>query len=535
MKKRLMVALLVMAAMLVCMAGANAEVFIPLTADDVPNSEAPDVPKFTIEKVTEDGRIAVRGENLLTGYDYYNDVYIFNDEPSEYFDVFLEYDEDTALFLSEPIEHAESINLQTAQIGYSYENYEKSGDLKRLERIQVYYSISDKELEGKPSSIYSEVWEDENGCWSTSTTHLWDIDEEGTPHLTRYIPHYAGWSDNFTAYSFENDKLAYYEYRNEDYFEGFKGVATYTPDGTMIECVFIGEDFIEYYPGIDIATGVYYEFDPESGVETWELRDWEEGVLLRTEIDPPEGYDRDRLYELCPPLFVVPGVEPTSEPTTEPTAEPTSEPTAEPTNEPTAEPTSEPTVTPTAEPTAEPTPTPTPAPYTWYSHNTQGLVGLPLRDLYPDLTDRWYNVVPVDLTVQGRQAYPLVASNLFHMGTAYVDILGDSVTVTYKTPGTKWTAYLSVEDEALAWFTAASDITAEFLENPVGEVAFGEPVSISESLNGQDVALLFICNHVTYRQPCLGDDGYLTRYWPNLPEWKTYRQELMELLEQMGE
>lgn len=172
---------------------------------------------------------------------------------------------------------------------------------------------------------------------------------------------------------------------------------------------------------------------------------------------------------------------------------------------------------------------------TWYSHNTLGLVGLPLRDLYPDLTDRWYNVVPVDLTVQGRQTYPLVASNLFYMGTACVDILGDSVTVTYQTPGNRWTAYLAVEDEALVWFTSVSDITSAFLENPVGEVAFGQPVSISEQLNGQDVALLFICNHVTYRQPCIGETGYLTRYWPNLPEWKAYRESLLPLLDRLPE
>ncbi len=227
--------------------------------------------------------------------------------------------------------------------------------------------------------------------------------------------------------------------------------------------------------------------------------------------------------------------EPTQSPTDDPGIEATPATTLAPTSLPAVNATPEPTPEPTAAPTAEPTPTPTPSPYTWYSHNTQGLVGLPLRDLYPDLTDKWYNVVPVDLTVQGRQAYPLVASNLFHMGMAYVDILGDSVTVTYKTPGNKWTAYLTVEDEALAWFTAPGDITAEFLENPAGEVAFGEPVSISESLNGQDVALLFICNHVTYRQPCLGDTGYLTRYWPNLPEWKEYREELMGLLERMEE
>ncbi len=36
---------------------------------------------------------------------------------------------------------------------------------------------------------------------------------------------------------------------------------------------------------------------------------------------------------------------------------------------------------------------------------------------------------------------------------------------------------------------------------PVGSYEFGQPVSIEDDLKGQDIALLFICNRITYRVP----------------------------------
>lgn len=199
-----------------------------------------------------------------------------------------------------------------------------------------------------------------------------------------------------------------------------------------------------------------------------------------------------------------------------------------------------PTVSPSdPKPTSQPSnPEPTPQPFTWFDHNTLGLVGLPLRDLYPDLTSKWYNIVPVDLTVQGRQTYPMAASNVFSMGSAYVDVQGDSVTVTYELPsssGARGQTYLTLEDECLAWFTSASDITSDFLNAPSSSLQFGESVSIKDTLGGADTALLFICNHVSYRQPCFGDTGYLTRFWPNSSEWKDYRESLTTLLERLPE
>lgn len=169
--------------------------------------------------------------------------------------------------------------------------------------------------------------------------------------------------------------------------------------------------------------------------------------------------------------------------------------------------------------------------YTWYPNNTVGLVGLSLRDNYPGLTDKWYNVVPVDLTQNGVQTFRLVASNLFYIGQAAVIVDGDNVTVQYALAN----GHGYVKDECVRWFTSVDEITSDFLKAPESGLAFDQTISRSKDLNGQDVALLFICNHVTYRQPYTNSGVNLTRYWPNLDEWKAYREGLNALMERLPE
>lgn len=167
----------------------------------------------------------------------------------------------------------------------------------------------------------------------------------------------------------------------------------------------------------------------------------------------------------------------------------------------------------------------------WYPNNTVCAIGLSLRDEFPGLTDKWYNVVPVDLTHDGTTVIPLVASNLFFIGKAEVTVKGDDVTVDYSLAK----GYGYVKGETLKWFTSVGEITTEWLENPQSDLAFGQAVSRENDLKGQDVALLFICNRVTYRQPYNDGGMNLTRMWPNLTEWKAYRETMRGLMEKLPE
>ena len=136
-------------------------------------------------------------------------------------------------------------------------------------------------------------------------------------------------------------------------------------------------------------------------------------------------------------------------------------------------------------------------PSMWYGYNTMSLIGLSLRDMYPDLTKKWYQVVPVDLTQEGVFNFPTAVSNLFYFGGCTVTIRDGNVTTDYHIP--RGEAY--PKSDCLMWFTDIGEITSEFLNNPRGSYQFGQPVSIREDLKGRDIALLFICNQITYRDP----------------------------------
>ena len=124
-----------------------------------------------------------------------------------------------------------------------------------------------------------------------------------------------------------------------------------------------------------------------------------------------------------------------------------------------------------------------------YKNNTLSAVGLSLREMDKNLTDKWYHVVPVDLTKEGTFRYKLVSGNLFYMGYCDVTIADGKVTVDYSIPeGVE----LHEDKQCLAWFTALDEITTAFLNNPVSDFRFGQPADIQKDLGGKDVALMFI-------------------------------------------
>ena len=163
---------------------------------------------------------------------------------------------------------------------------------------------------------------------------------------------------------------------------------------------------------------------------------------------------------------------------------------------------------------------------TWYPNNTICLAGLSLQETSAALPNKWYNVVPIDLTRQGRQTYFLTISNSLFIGECYVDVWGDEVTVDC----------CLIENSAIEplerygrWFTSLSQITETSIESKEDGFVFGEPLSISQDLDGADVALLFIRSKATYYLP-FADGSELTKYWRNKPDWKEFRQTLQELI-----
>ena len=162
----------------------------------------------------------------------------------------------------------------------------------------------------------------------------------------------------------------------------------------------------------------------------------------------------------------------------------------------------------------------------WYYANTINLAGIPLQEISTDLPDKWYNMIPVDLTVEGRQTYYLTISNVRFIGRCHVDVWDGEVTVRYSLLDNR---EIELVSEYGCWFTSLEQITSQSIESTENGFAFGKPVSIAEDLGGADMGLLFIRCTANYRQPF--DDGTeMVRYWRDLPEWKEFRQELQELL-----
>ena len=158
-----------------------------------------------------------------------------------------------------------------------------------------------------------------------------------------------------------------------------------------------------------------------------------------------------------------------------------------------------------------------------YPHNTMCVLGLPLREVNPDLTDRWYHVLPVDLSKEGVFRYRMAVSNLYILGYCEITVRDGKVTVDYAIPN----ASVYPERQCMAWFTSLGEITSAFLESPSSDDRFGKPVDIREDLKGQEIALLFICNQVSYRVP----PGYDARVAPSSDAMRAYQKPLRELLQ----
>ena len=164
-----------------------------------------------------------------------------------------------------------------------------------------------------------------------------------------------------------------------------------------------------------------------------------------------------------------------------------------------------------------------------YPRNTMSLVGLPLRELYPKLTDKWYHVVPIDLTKEGVFRYKTAVSNIYYAGYCDVTVRDGTVTVDYAIPyGTFY-----VEKQCMAWFTSIEEITPAFLNNPESSFRYGKPVDIEKELKGQKIALLFMCNRVSYQVPFDSVYTFPARFFSRNEEYQAFRSGLMNLLHQM--
>ena len=155
-----------------------------------------------------------------------------------------------------------------------------------------------------------------------------------------------------------------------------------------------------------------------------------------------------------------------------------------------------------------------------YPNNTMCIIGPRLRDIAPGSTDKWYMVTPVDISQDGEQVFPLVASNMYRVGAATVAVKEGQLTVNYRTLDG-----VTVHSEHLAIYP---DLEAAVKQKAAGldGVSFkpGEPISIADDLAGDTSVLLLMCNQVSYTTEVRG----LSRFYSGAPDVK-------DVLAQMGQ
>lgn len=150
----------------------------------------------------------------------------------------------------------------------------------------------------------------------------------------------------------------------------------------------------------------------------------------------------------------------------------------------------------------------------YYPRNTVSSFGPQFRIISPDFTQKWYMFTPIDLSVQGRQTFSLVASNMYEVGEVHVDVYGDTVNVTYEYFYEGQTDKVERYKEHLSFFKDYSQALQTDVDTTQTTYAFGQPFSIANSLEGDTNVLMFIRNNLTYYRFPVPTEQFIRNY-PN--------------------
>ena len=188
---------------------------------------------------------------------------------------------------------------------------------------------------------------------------------------------------------------------------------------------------------------------------------------------------------------------PTTQPA--PTAQPV--PTAQP------DPTAQPVPTGEPEPTVEPDPSvspelehdiiiempvvPTPTPKPHWMHNNIRSDGPMLSDLKAGITEKWYTATIVDLSKDGRIVIPIVTGGYYQIGNAFIDVVGDSVTVTYRY---NKACDDTAEYKFYTFFHDADSIEGAEYNEIEKRFYYGVSYSIANDLNGDTEVIFYMLN-----------------------------------------
>ncbi|NLA54309.1 MAG: hypothetical protein GX858_08175 [Clostridiales bacterium] len=150
----------------------------------------------------------------------------------------------------------------------------------------------------------------------------------------------------------------------------------------------------------------------------------------------------------------------------------------------------------------------------YYPRNTVSSFGPQFRIISPEFTKEWYMFTPIDLSIQGRQTFTLIASNMYEVGEVYVDVYGDTVNVTYYYFYEGQTQKVEKYKEHISFFNDYTQALQQDVNTTETQYAFGQPFSIANLLGGDTNVLMFIRNNLTYYRFPMPTEQ-LNRNYPN--------------------
>ena len=165
--------------------------------------------------------------------------------------------------------------------------------------------------------------------------------------------------------------------------------------------------------------------------------------------------------------------------------------------------------------------------------NTVSSFGPHFRDVTPELTDLWYMFTPIDVSIQGRQTFVLVASNMYEIGEVYVNVNQDTVIVSYILFDEGMNGFTTERlSEFITFYNSYADVSiVEPEDMPEPSIyAFNQPISILNHFGGDTNVLMFIRNRITYFQFPTPRTEY-TRFWENKDEYKSRRENMLMFMD----
>ena len=158
----------------------------------------------------------------------------------------------------------------------------------------------------------------------------------------------------------------------------------------------------------------------------------------------------------------------------------------------------------------------------WLNDQSVSVAGIRYSEILPDLTDTWYMFVPLDLSQEGEEEYPLLAANASVIGSVQVKAANGKVTVSYLLAE-------EVKDHGLS-FALLPDIASVTDVNEIDctGFAFGRAIDIQETLKGNTRVLLHVTGNVDYPS---GDDC-CSLFDENSAEYQTLKEQLKSRMDE---